>query len=74
MPMPNTALIDSLELSKHLGVSQQTVKRWSRNGVMPKGRRVGPRLLKWNRNEIETWLEEGCPRPDGQRYSDEVLS
>ena len=74
MPMPNTALIDSLELSKHLGVSQQTVKRWSRNGVMPKGRRVGPRLLKWNRQEIENWLEEGCPRPDGQLYSDEVLS
>ena len=74
MPMPNTALIDSLEIAKHLGVSQNTVKRWSRNGVMPKGRRVGPRLLKWNRQEIETWLEEGCPRPDGQLYQDEVLS
>ena len=73
MPLPDTALIDSLELSKHLGVSQKTVKRWSRNGAMPKGRRVGPRLLKWNRQEIENWLEEGCPRPDGQLYSDEVL-
>ena len=72
MPLPDTALIDSLELANHLGVSQKTVKRWSRNGVMPKGRRVGPRLLKWNRNEIETWLEEGCPRPDGQLYRDEV--
>ena len=73
MPMPNTALIDSLELAKHLGVSPQTVKRWSRNGDIPRGRRVGPRLLKWNRQDIETWLDQGCPRTDGQLNRDEVL-
>ena len=65
MTLPNTALIDSLEIANHLGVSQNTVKRWARTGAMPKGRRLGPRLLKWNRQEIETWLDEGCPRVNG---------
>ena len=58
----NTALIDSAELATFIGVSQNTIKRWSRNGVMPKGRRVGPRLLKWSRVEIEDWINGGCER------------
>ena len=69
----NTALIDSAELAKFIGVSQNTIKRWSRNGVMPKGRRVGPRLLKWNRAEIEAWIDGGCERPDEQPVETEVL-
>tara|TARA_B100001123_G_scaffold142392_1_gene165414 strand:+ start:266 stop:493 length:228 start_codon:yes stop_codon:yes gene_type:complete len=69
---PN-ALIDSAELAKFLGVSQQTVKRWACNGVMPKGRRVGPRLMKWNRAEIEAWIDGGCERPDEQPVETEVL-
>ncbi len=66
MELPDTALIDSLGIANNLGVSQNTVKRWARTGAMPKGRRLGPRLLKWNRQEIETWLDEGCPRVNGE--------
>ena len=58
--LPSTALIDSAQLAEYIGVAPQTIKRWSRNGVMPQGRRVGPRLLKWNRTEIEDWLDGGC--------------
>ena len=63
--MPDTALIDSAELAALMGVATSTVKRWSRNGDMPQGRRVGPRLLKWNRKEIEAWIKEGCPKVNG---------
>ena len=63
--MPDTALIDSVELAALMGVATSTVKRWSRNGDMPQGRRVGPRLLKWNRKEIEAWIKEGCPKVNG---------
>ena len=65
MDLPDTALIDGVALAKPLGVSHKTVKRWAGAGVMPKGRRLGPRLLKWSRQEIETWLDEGCPRVNG---------
>ena len=63
--MPDTALIDSVELAALMGVATSTVKRWSRNGDMPQGRRGGPRLLKWNRKEIEAWIKEGCPKVNG---------
>ena len=65
MDLPDTALIDSAELAALMGVATSTVKRWSRNGDMPQGRRVGPRLLKWNRKEIEAWIKEGCPKVNG---------
>ena len=67
MDLPDTALIDSTDIAKHLGVSQNTVKRWSRGGAMPKGRRLGSRLLRWNRKEIETWIKEGCPKVNGEQ-------
>ena len=63
--MPSKAeslFVDSPELARMFGVSLGTIKRWSRNGDMPKGRRVGPRLLKWDRAEIQTWMDAGCPR------------
>ena len=69
----NTALIDSAELAKFIGVSQNTIKRWSRNGVMPKGRRVGPRLLKWSRQEIEAWIDGGCERPEVEHTESEAV-
>ena len=59
---PESLLIDSVELAALMGVATSTVKRWSRNGDMPQGRRVGPRLLKWDRAEIQTWMDAGCPR------------
>ena len=62
---PESVLIDSVELAALMGVATSTVKRWSRNGDMPQGRRVGPRLLKWNRKEIEAWIKEGCPKVNG---------
>jgi len=66
MDLPDTALIDGVAVAKHLGVSHNTVKRWAQAGVMPKGRRLGPRLLKWSRKEIETWIKEGCPEVNGE--------
>ena len=45
-------LVDSPELARMFGVSLGTIKRCSRNGDMPQGRRLGPRLLKWDRQEI----------------------
>ncbi len=59
---PESMMIDSVELAALMGVATSTVKRWSRNGDMPQGRRVGPRLLKWDRGQIMEWMQAGCPR------------
>ena len=69
-----SVLIDSVELALLMGVATSTVKRWSRNGDMPKGRRVGPRLLKWDRAEIQTWMDAGCPRAEGINRPQEAVA
>ena len=74
MPAKRESLmIDSVEVAEQMGVVPGTIKRWSRNGEMPKGRRVGPRLLKWNRAEIEQWIADGCPRPAEQANLEKAL-
>ena len=40
-----SVFMDSVELALLFSVATSTVKRWASNGDMPKGRRVGPRLL-----------------------------
>ena len=68
-----SVLIDSAELALFMGVAPGTIKRWSRNGDMPKGRRVGPRLLKWDRTEIQTWMDAGCPRVDELTHQEKAF-
>ena len=68
--MPSKAeslFISSPELAQMFGVALGTIKRWSRNGDMPQGRRVGPRLLKWGRQEITDRVEPCCPPVDTHR-------
>ena len=62
--MPASQFIDIPELSERLNVSRTTLKRWNRNGFMPHGIRVGPRLLRWKREIIDEWIDEGCPVRD----------
>ena len=69
-----SVLIDSAELALFMGVAPGTIKRWSRNGDMPKGRRVGPRLLKWERAEIREWMEAGCPRVESSHSPQEAVT
>ena len=71
---PESLLIDSVELAALMGVATSTVKRWSRNGDMPQGRRVGPRLLKWERAEIREWMEAGCPRVESINRPQEAVA
>jgi predicted DNA-binding transcriptional regulator AlpA len=39
-----------------LGLSQDTVRRKSARGQLPKPRRLGPRWVRWYRPEIEKVL------------------
>jgi len=59
--MPARQFIDIPELAERLQVSRTTLKRWNRNGYMPHGIRVGPRLLRWKREIIDGWIDDGCP-------------
>ncbi|WP_228473138.1 helix-turn-helix transcriptional regulator [Streptomyces cyaneochromogenes] len=38
-------------------VHPDTIKRWARVGIGPKPRRVGPRLLRYDREEVLAYLQ-----------------
>ena len=61
---PASQFLDIVALAEQLQVSRTTVKRWHKSGTMPAGIRIGPRLLRWDREQIQRWIEAGCPACD----------
>ena len=53
------------EISKYLGVSNDTVYRWIDKHRMP-AHRMG-RLWKFNKNEIDQWVKAGGASSHDQR-------
>ena len=49
--------LDVYELAMRLGCTVRTVWRMEAKGLIPPARRVG-RLVRWDREEIEDWLEK----------------
>ena len=61
---PASQFLDIVALAEQLQVSRTTVKRWHKSRAMPAGIRIGPRLLRWDREQIQRWIEAGCPACD----------
>lgn len=55
-------LLDVPSLASFLGVSPKTVYRWQEHSEGPPAIRLGGRLLRWRREDVDAWLEE---RRDG---------
>ena len=49
------------EIAEMLRCSARTLYRLKDAGHMPKPIRIG-KLIRWNRSEIEIWINAGCPR------------
>ena len=58
------ALLTTRQVADLLNCGERTVWRWSRSGVMPHPVRIGG-AVRFRREEIERWIEAGCPRVDG---------
>ncbi len=54
----NSRILRRKELSKRLGVSEVTIWRWERKGLLPPKRRFGPNTVGWLASEIEVWWAE----------------
>jgi excisionase family DNA binding protein len=52
-------LLDVRAVAALLGCSARHVYRLSDGGQMPRPRRLGA-LVRWSRQEIETWIADGC--------------
>ena len=51
-------LLDIDQISKLLGVSPRSIRRWAEAGTFPCGIRIGRRAVRWPLEQIETWVAE----------------
>ena len=54
-------LLTTREVAALLRVSTETALRWHRSGKLPGGRRLGSNVLRFDRGELEAWLEGARP-------------
>ena len=48
------------DLATHFEVSTRTIQGWIARGEIIKPYRVGGRLLRWDVEDLNTWIEGGC--------------
>ena len=53
-------LLKSAQAAERFGCSVRTWRTWNRAGQTPPPVRIG-RSLYWQPNELEAWIEAGCP-------------
>jgi excisionase family DNA binding protein len=54
-------LFTTRAVAEMLAVSPETVLRWHRSGRLPGGRRLSSNCLRFDRVELEAWLEGTRP-------------
>ena len=59
-PADEVRLLDVLAVAQLLSCSRRHVYRLADSGLMPRPRKLGF-LVRWDRQELEKWLAEGCP-------------
>ncbi len=62
-----TRCFRATEVAQRLGVHQQTIFRWVKDGKFPKGIRIGEARVIWTEAMIAEWLAEKQANPDGKR-------
>jgi len=55
-----TLLISAEKVAELLGISKRTLWRLLSAGKLPEPIRLGS-VVRWNRDEIEEWIGDGCP-------------
>ena len=54
-------LLDVWDASEMLDCSRRQVWRLKDSGFMPQPIRLGGRSVKWQRNVLQAWINDGCP-------------
>ena len=59
-PSPNAELLNASAAADIAGVAERSWHRHVAVGKAPQAVRIG-RSVRWRRNEILRWIEDGCP-------------
>jgi excisionase family DNA binding protein len=62
-------VMDSQELAELLSASDQVIRTWAREGVIPSHRAPGARKLKFLRHEILQWPVENRYEPEDEDHA-----
>ncbi|MCH7753444.1 MAG: helix-turn-helix domain-containing protein [Planctomycetes bacterium] len=55
-------LLTADDVAELLNISLRTIRRYcSQQMMIPEPVRVGPRNVRWRPQDIEDWIEQGCP-------------
>jgi predicted DNA-binding transcriptional regulator AlpA len=53
-----TELLTDLEVAGALKMSRQTLANWRSDGRGPRFVKIGPRIVRYHRADLEAWIEE----------------
>ena len=56
--MQSVELISERELSRHLAIPRNTLRRWRRLGKGPPWVRIGVRMIRYDTGDLRRWLEQ----------------
>lgn len=54
------ALVKASYVAELLGITQRSVRRLSRQGVLPTPLRIGRRMLRWRKVEVDEYAERAA--------------
>lgn len=57
--MADERLLDVHQVCEMLGVSRSTLHVWTKRGFLPSPIRLGPKLLRWERESLQAWIRSG---------------
>jgi predicted DNA-binding transcriptional regulator AlpA len=55
-------LLKAIDLADLLQISEREIWRMRDSGRLPATIDLGPKNIRWSREEILGWIEAGCPR------------
>ncbi len=58
----NQALMSARQVAELLNISTRTLWRLKSAGRLPSAIRIG-KSIRWRREDLNTWIEEGCQTP-----------
>jgi predicted DNA-binding transcriptional regulator AlpA len=70
-PPPTSRILRPRDAAKKLGIARPTLYRWSKVGILPRRRVIGPGVVGWLEVELDEFLAtrptEGEARPVPRR-------
>ncbi|MBL8820377.1 MAG: helix-turn-helix domain-containing protein [Planctomyces sp.] len=60
--LTNQALMSARQVAELLNISTRTLWRLKSAGRLPAAIRIG-KSIRWRREDLNTWIEEGCQTP-----------